>query len=82
MGFKSVFVGFHMVRLRVSYRSPRMGNGAPSMHGRSVQIMQRFVEVLAIVFLERFVMTVQRTFHLLLCLREAHAAIGGFTDSR
>jgi hypothetical protein len=55
------------------------------MHGRSVQVMpmvQLFFKVLVTVFLNRFVMTVQRAFHLLLCLREAHAAIGGFTDSR
>lgn len=65
--------------------SPRMGNGASGMHGRSVQVMpmvQLFFKVLVTVFLNRFVMTVQRAFHLLLCLREAHAAIGGFTDSR
>ena len=62
-----------------------MGNGAPGMHGRPVQVMplvQLFFKVFVTVFLYRFVMTVQRTFHLLLCLRKAHAAIGGFTDSR
>ena len=55
------------------------------MHGRPVQIMpvvQLFFKVFVTVFLNRVVMTVQRAFHLLLCLREAHAAIGGFTDSR
>ena len=62
-----------------------MGNRASGMHGRSVQVMptvRLFFKVLVAVFLNRFVMTVQRTFHLLLRLREAHAAIGGFTDSR
>ena len=62
-----------------------MGNGAPGMHGRPVQIMpvvQLFFKVLVTVFPDRFVMTVQRAFHFLLCLREAHAAIGGFADSR
>ena len=65
--------------------SPRMGNGASGMHGRSVQVMpvvQLFFKVFVTVFLYRFVMTVQRTFHLLLCLRKAHTAVGGFTDSR
>jgi hypothetical protein len=55
------------------------------MHGRPVQVMpvvQLFFKVLVTVFPDRFVMTVQRAFHLLLCLREAHAAMGGFTDSR
>ena len=62
-----------------------MGNRTSGMHGRSVQVMpvvQLFVKVLMIMFLDRFVMTVQWTFYLLLCLRKAHAAIGGFTDSR
>ena len=62
-----------------------MGNRAPGMHGRPVQVMpvvQLFFEVFVTVFLYRFIMTVQRAFHLLLRLRKAHAAIGGFTDSR
>ena len=62
-----------------------MGNRASGMHGGPMQIMpvvQLFVKVLVTVFLNWFVMTVQRTFHLLLSLGEAHAAIGGFTDSR
>ena len=69
----------------MSYGSPRLGNGASGMHGRSVQIMpvvRLFFKVLVAVFLYRFIMTVQRAFHLLLRLRKAHAAIGGFTDSR
>ena len=62
-----------------------MGNRAPGMHGRPVQVMpvvQLFFKVLVTVFPDRFVMAVQRAFHLLLCLREAHAAIGGFADTR
>ena len=85
MKFKSVSVGIHMVCRSMSYGSPRMGNRASGMHGRSVQVMpvvQLFVKVLMIMFLDRFVMTVQWTFYLLLCLGKAHAAIGGFTDSR
>ena len=67
------------------YRPPRVRDRTFGMHGRPVQIMptvQLFVKVLMTMFLDRFVMTVQRTFYLLLCLRKAHAAIGGFTDSR
>ena len=74
-----------MVCRCMSYGSPRMGNRASGMHGGPMQIMPvvlLFVKVLVTVFPDRFVMTVQRTFHLLLRLREAHAAIGGFTDSR
>ena len=62
-----------------------MGDRPSGMHGRSVQtfpVVQLFVKVLMPMFLDRFVMTVQRPFHLLLCLCKAHAAIGGFTDSR
>ena len=55
------------------------------MHGRSVlsiPVLHVFGMKLMTRFRNGFVMTVQRTFHLLLCLRKAHAAIGGFTDSR
>ena len=55
------------------------------MHGRSVQsvpTVHLFEMVLMTMFLNGFVMTVHGTFDLLLCLGQAHAAIGGFTDSR
>ena len=74
-----------MVSRGMPYGFPGVRNRASGMHGRSVQVMpvvQLFVKVLMIMFLDRFVMTVQRAFHLLLCLGKAHAAIGGFTDSR
>ena len=55
------------------------------MHGRSVlsiPVLHVFGMKLMTRFRSGFIMTVQRTFYLLLCLRKAHAAIGGFTDSR
>ena len=55
------------------------------MHGRSVlsiPVLHVFGMKPMTRFRSGFVMTVQRTFHLLLCLRKAHAAIGGFADSR
>ena len=55
------------------------------MHGRSVlsiPVLHVFGMKPMTRFRSGFVMTVQRTFHLLLCLRKAHAAIGGFTDPR
>ena len=54
------------------------------MHGRSVLSIP-VLHVFGMKPMTRcsgFIMTVQRTFHLLLCLGKAHAAIGGFTDSR
>ena len=83
--FVSLFVGFHLVRRGVPDGIPRLGYRASGMHGRSVHIipmMRLFVMVLMFLFLDRFIMTVHRTFYLLLCLRQAHAAIRGFTDSR
>ena len=85
MKFKSVSVGIHMVCRSMSYGSPRMGNRASGMHGRSVlsiPVLHVFGMKLMTRFRSGFIMTVQRTFYLLLCLRKAHAAIGGFTDSR
>ena len=55
------------------------------MHGRSVlsiPVLHVFGMKPMTRFRSGFVMTVQRTFHLLLCLGKAHAAIGGFTDPR
>ena len=55
------------------------------MHGRSVlsiPVLHVFGMKPMTRFRSGFVMTVQRTFHLLLCLRKAHAAIGGFADPR
>ena len=55
------------------------------MHGRSVlsiPVVHVFGMKPMTRFRSGFIMTVQRTFYLLLCLRKAHAAIGGFTDSR
>ena len=55
------------------------------MHGRSVlsiPVLHVFGMKLMSRLCSGFIMTVQRTFHLLLCLGKTHAAIGGFTDSR
>ena len=57
MKFKSVSVGIHMVCRSMSYGSPRMGNRASGMHGRSVQVMpvvQLFFKVFVTVFLYRY----------------------------
>lgn len=67
------------------YRPPRVRNRTSGMHGRSVlsiPVVHVFGMKPMTRFRSGFIMTVQRTFYLLLCLRKAHAAIGGFTDSR
>ena len=67
------------------YRPPRMRDRASGMHGRSVlsiPVLHVFGMKPMTRFRSGFIMTVQRTFHLLLCLGKAHAAIGGFTDPR
>lgn len=67
------------------YRPPRMGDRASGMHGRSVlsiPVLHVFGMKPMTRFRSGFIMTVQRTFHLLLCLRKAHAAVGGFADPR
>ncbi|MBR4525651.1 MAG: hypothetical protein IKO69_00600 [Acidaminococcaceae bacterium] len=55
------------------------------MHGRSVlsiPVLHVFGMKLMSRLCSGFIMTVQRTFHLLLCLCKTHAAIGGFADPR
>ena len=74
-----------MVWRGVPNRMPRLGDRASGMHGGSVHrvaTVHLFEMVLMTVIFGRFVMTVHGTFGLLLCLRQAHAAIGGFTDPR
>ena len=74
-----------VMRSMMPYRPPRMGDRAPCIHGRSVLSIP-VVHVFGMKLMSRlcsgFIMTVQRTFHLLLCLCKTHAAIGGFADSR
>ncbi len=55
------------------------------MHGRSVlsiPVLHVFGMKLMSRLCSGFIMTVQRAFYLLFCLRKTHAAIGGFTDPR
>ena len=67
------------------YGLPGVRDRASGMHGRSV-LRIPVVHVFGMKLMSRlcsgFIMTVQRTFHLLLCLCKTHAAIGGFADSR
>ena len=67
------------------YRPPRVRDRTFGMHGRSVlsiPVLHVFGMKPMTRFRSGFIMTVQRTFHLLLCLCKTHAAIGGFADSR
>ena len=67
------------------YGLPGVRDRASGMHGRSVLSIP-VVHVFGMKLMSRlcsgFIMTVQRTFHLLLCLCKTHAAIGGFADPR
>ena len=67
------------------YGLPGVRDRASGIHGRpvlSIPVVHVFGMKPMTRFRSGFIMTVQRTFYLLLCLRKAHAAIGGFTDSR
>ena len=87
---KSGAVGFHGMARSMPYRSPRLGDRSPCMHRRSVVIDPMMGELVPVarghsLRLFHFIMGVfllQGLFHLLLRLCKAHAAIGGFTDSR
>lgn len=67
------------------YGFPGVRDRTSGMHGRSVlsiPVVHVFGMKPMTRFRSGFIMTVQRTFHLLLCLCKTHAAIGGFTDPR
>ena len=87
---KSGAVGFHGMARSVPYGTPRLGDRSPCMHRRSVVIdsMKRELvpvargHFLGMLHLIMGIFLMQGLFHLLLRLCKAHAAIGGFTDSR
>ncbi len=67
------------------YGLPGVRDRASGMHGRSVlsiPVLHVFGMKLMSRLCSGFIMTVQRTFYLLLCLCKTHAAIGGFADPR
>ena len=83
-------VGFHGMMRRMPYRIPCLGDRSPCMHCRSVVIhsmMGKLVPVarghfLRMLHLIMGIFLMQGLFYLLLRLCKAHAAVGGFTDSR
>lgn len=67
------------------YGFPGVRDRTSGMHGRSVlsiPVLHVFGMKLMSRLCSGFIMTVQRAFYLLFCLRKTHAAIGGFTDPR
>ena len=87
---KSGSMGFHGMMRSMPYRSPRLGGRTPCMHRRSVHIGFMTGELVPVArghFLRLFhlimrILLMQGLLDFLLCLCQAHAAIGGFTDSR
>ena len=88
--FKSGSMRFHSMMRSMPYRAPRLGNRTPCMHRWSVHIGFMTGELVPVArghFLRLFhlimgICLMQGLFHLLLRLCQAHAAVGGFTDSR
>ena len=71
MWFNSRIAAFHLMKRGMPDGNPCLGNRASCMHGGPVfiiAILQMFVMVLMPRFLCGFIMAVQWTFHLLLCL--------------